>query len=305
MIDVTTDSTFDELKESFEQTFDDRNYSPKTRASYSGALTNFISFLVALEIFRIQDVTLEIIEKYQAELLDKYANNTAMNYMKSVKHFFRYLDDYGVIFGNPCLNLSSIKKTQVLPCVPTVKEVENLIESIDTKTFVGIRNRAIIEVFYSAALRREEMLSLTLENIDLNSASLRLKGKGRRERIIPLGSYAVKWIDNYLKAKAEEFSGENNTTESGPLWVTITGGKLGTDPIRKIFREHSALAKLDKALSPHSLRRACATHMLQNGADPLRIQIMLGHADLQTLSHYLRLSITDIKNMHKQTKPGR
>lgn len=290
-----------------------RKYSPATIEAYSISLRNFFSFLAVNEIERLQDVSLAVLEKYQGTLLDrKYSNETIKNYLQHMELFFKFLENEGYIFSNPCSGLIRPKLPKKLMEVLTVREVEKLLAVPDVTTPDGIRDRAIMETAYSAALRKNELLSLSIFSLDQSTRTLRIIGKGSKERVVPVGRHAVFWIDKYLRHGREQLTKNIRKPENKAhainetaLWIGFIGRRINPVFLMQIISDYGKKAGIEKAVTIHALRRACATHMLQNGAHPVQIQKLLGHSSTQALSHYLRLTITDIKNMHRRSKAGR
>ncbi len=298
----------DIISEVFKPYLDDmkmKKYSPKTIRHYDYILMTFYSFLTAKGITRLQDITTEDIEAYHLYLKDKkFSTGSCENLMGGVKTLFKWLDATNRIFVNPCTDVIMPKRIIKLLPVPTEEEVKRLLLQPDISTRTGVRDRAIMEVVYGCGLRRAEVTGLTVFDPNLNQGTLRVRGKGNKERVVPLGKKAVTWIKKYLKHARPELI--KDRIDENSLWLSIQKGRqLGDFGIRQQVREYTIKAKIKTPMNLHSLRRACATHMLANGAHPIEIQLLLGHANLKTLSHYLSVTITDIMKMHKQSKPGR
>ena len=281
-----------------------QKYSPKSVKTYRYPLNYFLSFLAEHQKQRIQDVTESDLVRYRQVLLDRNFSSMSIElYMRTVRQFFRYLEEIGHIFVNPAERLVVPKPQRRLPKVPTEKEITQLLAQPNTATSVGIRDRAILELAYSTGARLEELTSLTLFQPNLKEHTLRILGKGRKERVVPLGKQTVYWLETYLKTARSGLL--NGTIDEQALWIGIGGKKLSSQAIGVLVRKYSKQANLNSLISPHALRRACATHMLQNGAHPVQIQMLLGHADLRHLGQYLRLTITDLKKTHRNSKVGK
>jgi integrase/recombinase XerD len=177
-----------------------------------------------------------------------------------------------------------------------------LLRQPDISTPLGVRDRAFIEVAYSTGARRAELTGLTIHDLNLDAGLLRLMGKGRKERMVPLGRQAVQWLHTYLSDIRPRLA--RGRLDEDWLWLGQEGKPIQAAGLRMMLRVHSIRAGL-KPVSVHALRRACVTHMLRNGAHPVQIQTLLGHADLTSLSQYLRLTIRDIRKMHAASKVGR
>ena len=221
-------------------------------------------------------------------------------YLRAVRQLYAHLVGNREAFLNPAADVS-VRVPKTLVPAPTEEEIERLLAHPDTDTPVGIRDRALLETAYGTGARVGELCRLRMADIDLKDKTVRLLGKGKRERVVPLGSKAAKWLSRYLAEARPRLLG----TETDMLWVGRDGLVLSYPGMRAAVLHHAHAAGLDGKCSPHGIRRACATHMLQHGAHPVDIQLLLGHASMRHLSQYLRLSITDIKAAHEQSKPGR
>ena len=221
--------------------------------------------------------------------------------MRAVRTFFKYLHEKQRIFLNPADGLIVGTPDRMLQRVPTEDEVRKLLSQPDTAKPEGIRNRAILEVAYSAGLRRNELAAMRLEDVSPDVTSLRVHGKGGKERVVPLGRRAGIWLRKYLKEVRPVLLSGNDTDA---LWLKRPGRPLGDEGIAMMARHCTASAGIKPPLTLHSLRRACATHMLQNGAHPIQIQMLLGHASMYHLSQYLKLTIAELKDAHSKSNPG-
>ncbi len=179
--------------------------------------------------------------------------------------------------------------------------MKKLLNSPDVTTELGIRDRAIMESAYSTGMRLEELSSLNIFSFNLRNGSVRVFGKGGKERTLPLGKHACSWIGKYLKIRDRLLNG--NIDEKA-FWVSKYSTGMKKCSVGRVFSLHSKQAEIEN-ISVHAVRRACATHMLRNGAHPVQIQMLLGHASLRTLSHYLKMTITELQETHKRSTPGR
>jgi len=281
-----------------------KHYSPKTLRQYDYALGVLLSFLTANAITRVQDVTAVCLNNFLPYLQDKGLSiGTQENIMRVVRKFFKWLFASGQVFTDPSLELVIPKRPKRLGQVPSEEEMQKLLAQPDVTTPLGLRDRAILEVAYGCGLRRSELAGLSIFDPDLKQHRLRVIGKGNKERVVPLGKQAVRWLTRYTEQIRSELLKNNPDIEA--LWINKDGKKLDGAAIRHQVRQHTLRAGVDPSLSLHSLRRACATHMLRNGAHPVQIQLLLGHANLKSLSQYLSVTITDLRKTHGQSKPGR
>ena len=291
------DSFLDDMKR--------RNYSIETLKSYQVPLCgNFFFFLAASGITQLREVTPALLDKYRLSLVEgNFSPRTIELYLRAVKRFFRYLENEGYLFIDPAAKLRNPKPPRKFGFVPTRAEITKLLGVCDMTRHTGIRDRAMLETAYSTGVRRAELLSLTVFSPDLKNGILRVFGKGRKERTVPLGKHAVLWLDRYLTSARSELA-KNNIDENA-LWINKLGRKVSKEGLQMILRSRSEQAGFSRIISIHSIRRACATHMLSNGAHPVQIQMLLGHSTLDTLSQYLSVSITELRKTHAGSKPGK
>lgn len=297
-------TVFNDYGEEFLRSLEARKYSHASLLAYRNGLRRFFHYLADCEISRFQEVDIDLLEGYVRSLIDSEMTSNSIDiYLRSLKQFFKFLEDQGYIFINPTLKLRTPKREMKLQYVPSQQEMKNLLAVIDVTTTLGIRNRALVEVSYSCALRRSELLSLTLFSIDLEKENIRVMGKGKKERILPLTGPALFWLKKYLTTSRERLlKGE---LDNHALWLSSRGKPLEHRSLNSMLKIHSELADTSRNITIHCIRRACATHMLANGAHPVQVQMLLGHADLKTLRHYLKIDFAEIKATHERSKVAR
>jgi integrase/recombinase XerD len=280
-----------------------RKYSPKSIDSYRRSILDFLTYLQTRKIQHIEDVTRQHLDAYRLSLVERqFKPASTYAYMRSVRMFFRYLREAQHIFLDPAENMVFGKPEHRLQYIPSEEDIKKLLGSVDSGDPSGIRNRAILETAYSTGLRREELHRLTVKSIDPALSSLRVIGKGNRERVVPLGRTAALWIRKYLREARPKLLKKGKADE---LWLSPKGRAFSDQGIGVMMKTLSRNAGIVPAITPHCLRRACATHMLQHGAHPVQIQMLLGHSAMQHLSQYLRVSIKELKNAHALSNPGR
>ncbi len=280
----------------------DRRYSPATVAGYRKCLMRLTGFLTDLGIERVQDVTEAYLHAYREHLAQSnIAGSTLDNYLRSARRLFIYLAKNDHVFLNPAADLQfSRPHVRILP-VPTEKDIRTLLNQPDTSIPVGIRDRAILETAYTSGIRHRELSGLLLSDLDLGNAVLRIRGKGNKERMVPLGKSATGWLKQYLITRSALIKAEGEPA----LWVSrYTGKQLSYNRIRHLVHDYGKAAGIKCSISIHAIRRACASHMLRNGAHPVQIQHLLGHADLKNLGRYLNVTITELKKTHERSRPG-
>ena len=287
----------DEFVRSLEQ----RNYSPKSIDTYRRALLDLGAFLGRCGVVQVTDVTADALLDYRLSLVERgFKPSSIAVYARAVRGLFGLLEDRRAIFINPAVDFTVRQPPRRIRSVPSEAEIRAMLETPGTTTACGLRDRAILETAYGTGARRAELASLTVSSVDLDGRTIRFVGKGRKERVVPLTKSASQWIGRYLEEARPTFPGE----DSEALWLGKCG-PLSVAGMTFTFTSHSASAGITPPLHPHAVRRACATHMLRNGASPVEIQQLLGHADLKHLSQYLAVSITELRNMHRRSKLGR
>lgn len=277
-----------------------RGQSPKTVAVYRNGLDS-LNAHVSADV-RAADVTEGDLLAWRRSLVSrKLAAGTVDVYLRAARTWFSWMEERGALFLNPAAGLVLPKVARRLLPVPSPTEIKRWLGAPNPATPFGVRDRALLELAYATAARREELQSLDVTALDLMNATVRVVGKGRKERVLPLTKPAVLWLTRYtamarprlLKGRLDELA----------LWIDNRGKRLTYMALEHAFDRHAAMAGLD-GVSPHTMRRACATHLLQRGAHVVFVQQLLGHATMRHLAHYLRMSILELKQTHRASKPG-
>jgi len=216
----------------------------------------------------------------------------------ALRGFFRHQLDEGLLAADPTARVELPKTGRPLPVTLSLDEVEALLAAPDVSTKRGVRNRAMVEVLYATGLRVSELCGLQLGQVHLEAGFVRVMGKGRKERIVPLGDVAREWLERYLLT-ARAPGGKPDE----PIFITRLGGALTRQGFFKILRELAVVAGIDRPISPHKLRHAFATHLLERGADLRSLQLMLGHADIGTTEIYTHLSRARLVQIHAEHHP--
>jgi integrase/recombinase XerD len=220
------------------------------------------------------------------------------------KRYFRWALREHLISADPTLKLLSAKQALRVPKTLTEPQVEALLAAPDTSTALGQRDRAMLELMYASGLRVSELVTLTTLNVSLNEGVLRVLGKGRKERLVPFGEIAREWLVRYLADARPALLGGRQTED---LFVTSSGPRPGTGMSRVMFwllvKRYAVQAGIMAQLSPHTLRHAFATHLLNHGADLRAVQLLLGHADISTTTIYTHVARERLKSLHAQHHP--
>lgn len=220
---------------------------------------------------------------------------TNAHYIAVLKSFYEYMQDLNIIKKSPCENIKSPKIEKSLPKYLTFEEIDKLLD-IDLYKPIDYRNKAMLELLYATGIRISELLNLTLSNINIDDASVKVMGKGSKERLIPMGDITIKYLNMYineyrnliLNGKTSEF-----------LFVNYNGNRMSRQGFFKILKELADKANIEKEISPHILRHSFATHLLNNGADLRVIQELLGHENISTTEIYSHISNEKVKEDYK------
>jgi len=279
----------------------EKGLSDNTLEAYGRDLVKFLAYLKQRKIEHPREVKRSDILSYLGLLLDEGAafSSSARN-LSSIKSFFRFLVLEGQITVNPAENLDSPKIHRKLPQVLTVEEVDRLLANPNVISPTGLRDRAMFELMYATGLRVSELLSLEVDDVNLTSGYVRCMGKGRRERIVPMGQTASFWVERYIgRSRQQLIKGAINRI----LFVNANGRKMTRQGFWKILNKHVSQAGITKEVTPHTLRHSFATHLLENGADLRSVQEMLGHADISTTQIYTHLTKTHLREVYQRSHP--
>ena len=273
----------------------EKNYSPHTILNYKLDLQDFNRFIAGTDLEKIDYLALR---KYLAVLKEKNLSSRSVGRrLSALRSFFRFLSREGYIKTNPILMLSSPKLDKHLPSFMTEEEVRKLIESAFAKTpndLSGLRDRAILEVFYSSGLRISEVVGLNVDDVDFISGILKIRGKGKKERIVPVGEAALGAMRKYLDKKKKE-------TEA--VFLNKNSRRITTRGVMDIVMKYLHLAGIKPGVSAHTFRHSFATHLLNRGADLRTVQELLGHANLSTTQIYTHLTTERLKSVYDKAHP--
>jgi len=270
----------------------EKNYSAHTILNYKLDLGDFRKFLGETGIEKVDYLTLR---KYLAVLKEKNLTNRTVNrHLSSLRSFFKFLTREGLLKTNPILSLSSPKQEKHLPQFLTEDEVTKLIEAALPKDERGLRDRAILETFYSTGIRISELVGLNNEDVDFIGGIAKVMGKGKKERIVPIGERAIAAIRDYLGKRKKQ---------QDALFLNKSGKRITTRGVRNIVEKYIRIAGIKQGVSPHTLRHSFATHLLNRGADLRSVQELLGHANLSTTQIYTHLTTDRLKAVYDKAHP--
>jgi integrase/recombinase XerD len=281
----------------------EKGLSANTASAYRRDLAKFHVFAqkrkLALESVSRDDLVDFLAGLYRLKL----ESRTVARNLVTLRNFFRFAQVQELIAADPSINLESPKIRRSLPGYLRLEEVERLLAQPDTKTALGLRDRAMLEVLYSTGLRVSELVGLRVSDLDRSAGCVRCTGKGDKERIVPVGRKALSTVEKYLADGRPELlrSASNNVSVS--LFVNRRGGSLSRVGVWKILSAYGRKAGLRVALKPHMLRHSFATHLLEGGADLRSVQLMLGHADIATTQIYTHVVEERLKQVYKAHHP--
>jgi integrase/recombinase XerD len=243
------------------------------------------------------------VELYQCINIKGSQNTVAYqnNMLSAVKQFLKFLHQRDYIVADPARDAQYAKQPKQLPRgVLTPTEARKIIHAPDTKTVIGYRDRTILEVLYSSGLRKKEVNNLTLADVDYHDGFLRTTGKGQKDRIVPIGKIACRYLENYIKSVRPELIKDPYNNH---LFLSVRGNRFSKNMVWELVKKYAKKAKIRKNVHPHTFRHSCATSMLKNKADLRTIQKLLGHSSLTSTQVYTHLSIADLKQVHKRCHP--
>lgn len=277
----------------------ERNYSEHTVKAYRGDLSDFQGFLHREKI-KVEDTDASAVNRYISTLYGKNSPASVERKISAVRSFFSYLMRKKIMSSNPAKLVHTPKKKKRLPVFLSVDEVFSLIEAKDSdkKTPLVARDRAILELLYSSGLRVSELAETTMDDLNMGNALIRVRGKGNKERIVPIGSKALSALGKYLDVRDEL------NPSSDHVFLNFRGRNITTRSLARIIKKYGLASGISKNVSPHVLRHSFASHLLAGGADLRAIQEMLGHSSLSTTQKYTHLSIERIMEVYDRTHPN-
>lgn len=275
--------------------------SKNTLQAYRRDLTLFAQWLQATPLVAAQELH---IQGYFAAQHGQTKATTANRRLTVFRRYFRWALREGMVQQDPTLKLDAAKQAPRIPKTLTEAQVEALLAAPDTSEALGVRDRTMLELMYASGLRVSELVELRVLNVGLNEGVLRVMGKGSKERLVPFGEVAGVWLQRYLGQARPELLGPKQTQD---LFVTVRGSKAGTAMTRVMFwalvKRYALHAGIRAPMSPHTLRHAFATHLLNHGADLRSVQMLLGHADISTTTIYTHVARERLAALHAQHHP--
>ena len=287
----------------------ERNVSEHTRKAYLSDIAEFVKFLQKRENASthqtLLDVQTDTMRTYLAHLHGRKLKKVSINRkISSLRAFYKYLLRRGVIKNNPAQSVQTPKMEKYMPTFLSVDEAFELLNaSGNDNSLAGLRDRAMLELFYSSGLRLAELAGLDKEDVNFSGALVKLRGKGKKERIVPVGAQALNAIDRYLSATANVRKASLADSSGGALFLNLRGKRITTRSIARIVDAATIRSGIGRKISPHALRHSFATHLLSAGADLRSIQEMLGHESLSTTQKYTAVNINRLMEVYDKAHP--
>ncbi|HOQ07891.1 MAG TPA: site-specific tyrosine recombinase XerD [Clostridiales bacterium] len=278
----------------------DKRLSLNTLQSYRRDIEQYFSYLHEINLHNIANTNKTTVIAYLLYLQKKgRATSTISRNLASIRSFYQYIAKCKLIDHDPTAELESPKVEKKLPQILSPEEVELLLEQPQCVDLKGYRDKAMLELLYATGIRVSELIQLDLDDLNLDLAYIRCC-KGTRERMIPIGSMAINALKEYL-SKSRPLLVQNEDEKA--LFVNINGSRLTRQGFWKIIKQYKNQAKINKDITPHTLRHSFAAHLLENGADLRSIQEMLGHSDISSTQVYAQIAKNRIKEIYKKTHP--
>ncbi len=287
------------------------NYSSETIKTRANCLRRFNMWCQQRGLEKPQDITSSILERYRSHLFHYRKHNgeplsfsTQHSHLAPLKAFFKWLNKENYILFNPASDFELPRVPKRLPKhILSVDEIEDMLRQTHIYGEIGLRDRAIIETFYSTGIRRMELVNLKIHDLDMHRGTLTIsEGKGKRDRVVPIGERACAWIRKYLDDVRPKLLSDG---DNGYLFLTEYGEPFIRNRISDLVKKYKEAVGIDKPGACHLFRHSMATHMLENGADIRYIQIILGHVNLSSTEIYTQVSIKKLKQVHTATHPAR
>ena len=279
----------------------EKGLSKNTIDAYSHGLNRFLDYLKKKEIQEMSRVNKFDVRAFLLALKKKgLSTKSVVRNLVAIRSLFQFLIREGILDTNPIETLESPKIPKTLPEILTLKEVEQLLEQPNPQTPMGMRDRAMLEVLYATGMRVSELTQLPMNQVNLEGGYVLVFGKGSKERIIPLGSEAIKWVTLYLKGPRERLA---KRKESPFLFISRMGRGMSRQQFWKHIKAYGRKAGVQKRITPHLLRHSFASHLLEGGADLRSVQMMLGHVDISTTQIYTHVTGERLKKIHQRYHP--
>ena len=282
----------------------DRNFSAQTLRAYRNDLHQYLSFLNAEGCRSFGDVTRLLLRKFLAfQKKQDYSKTTIARKFVSIRSFYKFLCREGVLEFNPVESIRTPKLNRNLPEFMSINETETLLNIPDLNTLLGIRDSAMMETLYSTGMRVSELAGLDVSDVDFSGGVVKVKGKGKKERLLPIGNHALNAIQTYMDKRNSGSSVRVSSRNSKALFLNNRGGRLTERSVARMLEKYVKKAGMNLKISPHTFRHSFATHLLDRGADLRSVQEFLGHANLSTTQIYTHITTERLKEVYNKAHP--
>jgi integrase/recombinase XerC len=288
-----------------------RGYSDHTTKNYRIDLEQFLGFLVEKQDLsgkketspELKSVDFLVIREYLGRLFGHYKRTTIARKLSTIRSFFHFLEQKGLVKGNPAADISMPKQGKYIPNHLPIDEMFRLLDGPDREKPLGLRDLAILETLYSCGIRVSELSGLNVSSIDFDQRLVRVVGKGNKERIVPIGKKALQAIEDYIEPTNTLRRKSGKRVEDTPLFLNSRGGRLTARSIERMVKKYANRCSLMTEVTPHSLRHTFATHLLDGGADLRSVQELLGHVSLSTTQKYTHVSLERLMQVYDKAHP--
>ena len=277
----------------------EKGLSKNTLSAYRHDISSFSDWYKGVSLLEVQRV--DLLDYLSQRLKDGYSSRSTARSLSSLRAFYSHVTVKHNLKENPTSRVDSPKLGRSLPKTLSEDEVEKLISSPDVEDYIGLRDRAMLELIYACGLRVSELISLDMLNLNLRQGVIRVIGKGEKERLVPMGEEALDWVQRYINKGRPYLLKEDNKVSE--LFLSKRGKSMTRQTFWYRIKEYANKASINKDLSPHTLRHAFATHLINHGADLRTVQLLLGHSSLSTTQIYTEVARHRMKELHNEHHP--
>jgi len=272
--------------------------SENTLAAYGSDLRIFVKWLKSKAVFEVDqsDIAAFMASRYKAGV----GSRSAARFLSSLRRFYGYLFREGYVTTDPTELIEAPHIGRTLPDTLSEKDIDLLLDAPEITGILGFRDKTMLELLYATGLRVSELIGLKFEQVNFRQGFVRVMGKGNKERLVPVGEEAMEWLENYMEGARIDILAER---QSDFLFVTKRGSGMTRQTFWHVIKRYAKKAGITKHLSPHTLRHAFATHLLNHGADLRVVQLLLGHSDLSTTQIYTHIAQERLKQLHQEFHP--
>ena len=283
----------------------EKGFSEHTLRAYHKDLLQFDNFLKAEKRSSLESINHLLLRRFLAVLRSKnYSKRTIARKLASIRSFFKFLIREGELVANPFEMLRTPKQDKKLPQFLSITDVDVLLKTPDSSSMMGLRDMAIMETLYSTGIRVSELVGLDEGHIDFTSGMIKVQGKGKKERLVPIGSHAINALNEYINSKPRsKKKEEKSVSRSEPLFLNKYGDRLTARSVARSLDKYLKASGINLLTSPHTFRHSFATHLLDKGADLRSVQEMLGHSSLSTTQVYTHITTERLKNVYDKAHP--